>query len=65
MQLKAPTVSKLQAKLIYANNGFTLVNYSTVNPTTVNGKTLAENESVPLSSGDTVAMGEVEFKYEA
>ncbi len=65
VQLKAPTVSKLQAKLIYANNGFTLVNYSTVNPTTVNGKTLAENESVPLSSGDTVAMGEVEFKYEA
>jgi len=64
VQLKAKTVSRIQAKLIYTDKGFMLINNSTVNPTAINGRSLKENESVNLNDGDVISMGEVEFKYE-
>ena len=65
IQLKESSVSRLHAKVIYAPDGVSLINYSTVNPTTLNTTSLAENETVNLKDGDIITMGAVEFKYEA
>jgi len=65
IQLKEGSVSRLHAKVIYTPDGVSLVNYSTVNPTTLNTTSLAENETVNLKDGDIITMGAVEFKYEA
>jgi FHA domain len=65
IQLKEGTVSRLHAKVIYTPDGVSLINYSTVNPTTVNKKELMENETVRLEDGDIITMGEVEFQYGA
>jgi hypothetical protein len=44
---------------------FRVINLATEqsNPTTVNSKPLAENESVLLSDGDIVGMGSLEVKF--
>lgn len=65
IQLKPRTVSSKQAKLVYTNNGFTLINYASEesNPTQVNGKPMSVNESVQLDDGDRIRMGEVEFMF--
>jgi hypothetical protein len=65
IQLKEGTVSRLHAKVIYSPDGVSLINYSTVNPTTVNKKALVENETVKLEDGDIITMGEAEFQYGA
>jgi hypothetical protein len=61
------TVSRRQARLVYsANTGvFRVVNLATEqsNPTTVNGKAVAANESVALSDEDTLGMGSMELKF--
>ena len=61
------TVSRRQARLVYSadTRDFRVVNVATEqsNPTTVNGKPLAANESVLLSDGDTVGMGSLEVKF--
>jgi hypothetical protein len=61
------TVSRRQARLVYSadTRDFRVVNLATEhsNPTTVNGKPLAENEGVLLSDGDTVGMGSLEVKF--
>ena len=65
IQLNSPTVSRLQAKIMFSNGVYSLINYSDVNPTQVNGKPLRINDIVTLSDGDKIAMGDVEFVYEA
>ena len=64
-QLAHPTVSRKQAKLIYSKSGYTLINYSTTNPTKINGKEMAVNESYVLQDGDLVSMGEIELLFHA
>ena len=63
IQLKPMTVSAKQAKLIYAGNKFTLINYSDTNPTHVNGIALPENGSIEIKNGDKVEMGEMILEF--
>ena len=65
IQLNSPTVSKQQAKIMFSNGVYSIINYSDVNPTQVNGKPLGINETVTFSDGDKIVMGDVEFVYEA
>jgi hypothetical protein len=63
IQLKSMTVSAKQAKLIYAGGKFTLINYSSTNPSRVNDVDLEVNGSAELKDGDKVEMGEVAFEF--
>lgn len=65
IQLKPHTVSSMQAKLVIAEGQYSLINFASEesNPTTVNARPLAINESTPLQDGDLIAMGEVEFEF--
>lgn len=65
IQLKPRTVSSKQAKLVYTNNKFMLINYASEssNPTQINGKSLDVNESVQLQDGDEIQMGEVTLRF--
>ncbi len=65
IQLKAPTVSSRQAKVAFDNGAAQLTNLasSESNPTKVNGREMAVNESVPLSESDRVEMGEVSLLF--
>ena len=67
IQLKPRTVSSRQAKLIFTNNQFTLINYASEdsNPTSVNGVAMSVNDSVVLKAGDKISMGEVGFRFES
>ena len=67
IQLKSPTVSSKQAKLVFNNGQYTLINYASAasNPTTVNGKALEVNNAVTLHHGDVITMGEVILEYSA
>ena len=67
IQLKSPTVSSKQAKLVFSNGNYRLINYasSSSNPTRVNGSELDVNESVELNNGDHITMGEVQLRYSA
>lgn len=59
IQLKSLTVSEKQAKLIWINGKYMLINYSTTNPTKVNGKPLAIDEHATLDYGFVIEMGEI------
>jgi pSer/pThr/pTyr-binding forkhead associated (FHA) protein len=67
IQLKPRTVSSKQAKMVYNEEArqYTIINYASPssNPTRVNGEPLSVNEGKPVSDGDRIAMGEVEFEY--
>ena len=65
IQLKAPTVSSRQAKVTFDSGMAQLTNFASMdsNPTKVNGRDLAVNESVPLSESDRVDMGEVSLLF--
>jgi hypothetical protein len=63
IQFKPMSVSAKHAKLIYAGNKFTLINYSNTNPTRVNGIDLPENGSIELDEGDKIEMGEMVFEF--
>ena len=67
IQLKSPTVSGKQAKLVFNNGQYTLINYAPAssNPTTVNGKPMGVNSAVTLHHGDVITMGEVTLEYSA
>ena len=64
VQLKQPTVSRQQAKLVVRGGAYQLVNLGETNPSQVNGRELAVNESVALEPGDTVRFGEVELRFD-
>lgn len=63
VQLKPITVSSKQAKLIYTNKKYVLINYATVNPTSVNGAPLSKDDSVTLEEGSKIEMGELQFIF--
>jgi pSer/pThr/pTyr-binding forkhead associated (FHA) protein len=65
IQLKLQTVSRKQAKLVFSNGEYTLINYApeTSNPTRINGQEMGVNESRVLEEGDRIQMGEVELIY--
>ncbi|MBN1423969.1 FHA domain-containing protein [Candidatus Fermentibacteria bacterium] len=65
IQLKLPTVSRQQAKLVFSNGRYTLINYApdSSNPTEVNGSPMGVNESRILEEGDRIRMGELELVY--
>jgi hypothetical protein len=58
-------VSSRQAKVSFDNGATQLTNFASAdsNPTRVNGRDLAVNESVPLSENDRVQMGEVSLLF--
>ena len=55
-----PTVSRQQARLLFQNGHYQLVNLSSTNPTQVNGRMLDVEEGVFLASGDRIRFGDVE-----
>ena len=61
VQLNSPTVSGRQGKMTYQGGQWLFTNFAppTSNPTRVNGRDLAVDESVPLREGDRVEMGDV------
>lgn len=63
-QIKSPTVSREQAKILISRDTYTLINYSQANPTAVNGEPLGVNDSYQLNSGDVISMGEVSLRFE-
>ena len=65
IQLKSPAVSRKQAKLIYLRDKYVLVNYadSSSNPTRVNDKEMAVNESVELQHDDIITMADVKLRF--
>jgi hypothetical protein len=65
IQLKAPTVSSRQAKVAFDNGSARLTNFASTesNPTRINGRDLALNETVPLRESDRVEMGEVSLLF--
>jgi len=67
IQLKPMTVSSRQARILFDGGSPKLTNFATAesNPTKVNGRELAANETVALSEGDKIEMGEVVFKFHA
>lgn len=65
VQLRAPTVSRLHARIELLDGGvWTLENLSTTNPIVLNGAELASGSAPePLADGDRIEMGEVVFRY--
>lgn len=67
--MKSRTISRRQARIAYSagSKRFTVTNLADEesNPTIVNKRELARNESVDLSDGDRIVMGLVEFKFVA
>ena len=65
IQLQSHTVSRKQAKLVYKNGIYSLINHApeTSNPTLINGGEMKEDESRILEEGDRIEMGEVELIY--
>jgi pSer/pThr/pTyr-binding forkhead associated (FHA) protein len=60
-----PTVSRQQARLLFQNDQYSLINLSSTNPTRVNGDLLNLSERIYLSPGDHIRFGDVEvlFRY--
>ena len=65
VQLRAPTVSRLHARIVLLDGGvWTLENLSTTNPIVLNGAELVAGSSpAPLADGDRIEMGEIVFRY--
>jgi pSer/pThr/pTyr-binding forkhead associated (FHA) protein len=65
VQLRAPTVSRLHARIVLLDGGvWTLENLSTTNPIVLNGAELiAGSAPAPLADGDRIEMGEIVFRY--
>ncbi len=63
VQLKPKSVSFSQARIIYTNGKYLLINCTEVNPTMVNDEPLPKDGSVTLEEGDKIKMGEVSFIF--
>jgi len=64
VQLRAPTVSRVHARLRMDAGGWTLSNLSATNPTLLNRQALIPNaDPVRLRDGDRIEMGEVVFLF--
>ncbi|MGE5341127.1 MAG: FHA domain-containing protein [Candidatus Omnitrophota bacterium] len=63
IQFKSPTVSSKQAKLIWTNKKYMILNYSTTNPTKVDDVVMEKDQSLPIGEGTKIEMGEVAFIF--
>lgn len=66
IQIKHPTVSRDQAKLLFSNGKYTIVNRADPNKsnsTMINDKSMSINEFQELNDGDRITMGVVEMLY--
>ncbi|HEX2190966.1 MAG TPA: FHA domain-containing protein [Longimicrobiaceae bacterium] len=64
VQLAVPTVSRLHARMRFAEGAWTISNLSSTNPLRVNGRELAGPEDGHLlADGDRVEIGEVVLRY--
>lgn len=62
--LKSQTVSRLHAKMRFSGGRWVIQNFSETNPLLLNGQPLrVEAPPAPLSSGDSIEMGEVSFRF--
>ncbi len=62
--LKSQTVSRLHAKMRFSGGRWTIQNFSDTNPLMLNGQPVrVDAPPAPLSSGDTIDMGEVSFRF--
>ena len=57
IQLDHKAVSRIHAGINFAESNFTLVNLSTSNPITLNGRSLGPQKSDVLADGDTIQIG--------
>jgi hypothetical protein len=66
IRLKPQTVSRNQAKLVYANGQFYITNYVSAqkNPTMVDGYEMAKGKQMPLDDGAEIQMGEVRMQLQ-
>jgi hypothetical protein len=64
---KSNTLSRRQARLLYSSavREFKLLNLAgeNSNPTVINGRQMAENETAVLKDGDILAMGSLQMKF--
>ena len=67
VQLKPMTVSSRQAKITFEGETFRLINYpgKESNPTRINDREMAVEESITLKPNDKISMGEIDFVYRA
>lgn len=63
LQLKPPSVGRKHAKLVYEDGFYSLVNYSSTNPTVINGEVLTEGASRRLIDEDRIEIGEVALVF--
>jgi pSer/pThr/pTyr-binding forkhead associated (FHA) protein len=65
VQLEAPTVSRLHARMSYQGGRWRIANLSSTNPILVNGEQLPLEPDVSalLEDGDRVEMGQVIFRF--
>lgn len=63
IQVAAPTVSRRHATLLYEDGVWSIGNLSETNPVRVNGIELRESDSVILTEGDTVEMGDLVLRF--
>lgn len=67
IQLTAPTVSRMHARMHFINGHWHIANLSETNPVSVNGSPIALNGTgqTQLADGDTVEMGQIVFRFRA
>ncbi len=64
VQLPVSTVSRLHARMRFAEGAWTISNLSSTNPLRVNGRELALSEESPaLADGDHIEVGEVVLRF--
>jgi hypothetical protein len=63
VRLDAPTVSRLHARIRFADRRWTIANASAMNPVIVNGEELHADEALALADGDRIRIGEFVFRY--
>jgi hypothetical protein len=64
VQLPVSTVSRLHARMRFAEGAWTISNLSSTNPLRVNGRELALSEESPaLADGDRIEVGEVVLRF--
>lgn len=64
VQLPVSTVSRLHARMRFADGAWTISNLSSTNPLRVNGRELALSEESPaLADGDRIEVGEVVLRF--
>jgi hypothetical protein len=62
-RINHPSVAENQAKIVFADGEFELINYSIENPTRVNSRELQDGERIALNPGDMIEMGALEMIF--